>query len=53
LSSVWIGAFNENEVSTILNVGVLRPVAMLIVGFANEKPEITNRRPLVEIIHEV
>jgi nitroreductase len=53
LSSVWIGAFNENEVSTILNVGVLRPVAMLVVGFANEKPEITNRRPLGEIIHEV
>lgn len=53
LSSVWIGAFNENEVKTILNIGVLRPVAMLVVGFANEKPEITNRRPLEEIIHEI
>lgn len=53
LSSVWIGAFNEHEVGTILNVGVLRPVAMLVVGFANEKPEITNRRSLEEIIHEI
>ena len=53
LSSVWIGSFNENEVNCILNVGVLKPIAMLVIGFANEKPEITNRRPLGEFVHEI
>ncbi len=53
LASSWVGAFDENKVGGILNVGNLKPVAMLVVGFANEEPEITDRRPIKEIIHEI
>lgn len=53
LSSVWIGAFDENQVSEILDVKQLRPVAMLPVGYADETPEITSRRPLNEMIRKI
>lgn len=53
LSSVWIGAFNEDQVNEILGVGALRPVAMLPVGYSDETPEITDRRPQDEIIRRI
>lgn len=53
LSSLWIGAFDEKQVSDILNVKELRPVGILVIGYADEAPEITNRRPLSEIIDEI
>ena len=37
LSSVWIGHFNEKEVAAILKTK-LRPIAILPIGHANEKP---------------
>jgi nitroreductase len=54
LASVWVGSFDENEVANILQCGTgLMPVAMLVVGFADEKPEVTPRKPLTEIIHSL
>ncbi len=53
LSSVWIGAFDEYKVNQILDVGQLRPVAILPVGYADETPEVTDRRPQNEIIHKI
>lgn len=51
-SSVWVGSFIEEEVARILDLpSGLRAVAMLVVGIPAEKPEITPRRPLSEIIH--
>jgi len=39
LGSVWIGAFDETEVSKILNLpGNLRPVAIVPVGFPSSIP---------------
>jgi len=54
LASVWVGSFDEQEVSKILGLAdSLRPIAMLVVGFAAESPEITPRKPLTEIIHRL
>ena len=54
LASVWVGSFDEDEVSRILQTpSQLRPIAMLVVGFAAEKPEVTPRRPLNELSHTV
>ncbi len=51
-SSIWVGSFIEEEVARILNLpSGLRAVAMLVVGIPAEKPQITPRRPLSEIIH--
>lgn len=53
LSSVWIGSFDEEKVSEILNLEKsLKPIAMLPIGIPNETPEITNRRSSEEIIYK-
>jgi len=40
LGTVWAGAFNEKEVSKILNLPEnLRPIAIIPVGYPDEKPE--------------
>ena len=38
LSSVWIGHFKEKEVASILKTK-LRPVAIIPIGYGNEKPQ--------------
>ena len=38
LSSVWIGHFKEKEVASILKTK-LRPVTILPIGYAHEKPQ--------------
>lgn len=54
LSSVWIGSFDEEKVSNILNVSdELRPIAILPIGIPNETPEATPRRPIEEVIQKI
>jgi nitroreductase len=53
LSSVWIGSFNEEKVQDILKLENLKPVAILPIGFANEIPQITPRRPIDQIVHKI
>ena len=54
LSSVWIGSFDEKKVSEILNLPKdIIPIAILPIGFANGSPEITPRRPMEEVIHDI
>lgn len=54
LASVWVGSFDEQMVSDVLQQDSnLRPVAMLVVGHADEVPEITPRRPLTEIVYRL
>ena len=54
LSSVWIGSFDEKKVSEVLNLQKdVKPIAILPIGFANESPEVTPRRPLEEVIHKI
>lgn len=51
LASCWVGSFNEQEISKILNIpDNLVPVVMIPVGFANETPEERLRKSLEEII---
>jgi len=52
LSTVWVGAFNEEAVSCSVNLPeALRPVAMLPIGYAAEEPRTRPRRSMTEIFH--
>ncbi|MFN3654983.1 MAG: nitroreductase family protein [Candidatus Nitrosotenuis sp.] len=54
LATVWVGSFDERSVADIIKCDPwLRPISMLVVGFADEEPQITPRRPMSEIIHRV
>ncbi len=52
LGSVWVGAYNEQDVMTVLgNPPGLRAVAMLPIGYPAENPEKRNRRLLEDLVH--
>ena len=54
LGSVMVGAFDEGEVSLILNIPpTLRPIIILPIGYPDEKPKKTPRRKLDELVYEV
>lgn len=54
LATVWVGSFDERSVADIIKCDSwLRPVAMLVVGFADEEPQITPRRPMSEMVHRI
>lgn len=54
LGSVWIGAFDEQDVRQILNLPPeLRPVAMLPIGYPGELPPPSPRRPLSSMVHVI
>jgi nitroreductase len=54
LASVWVGAFDENEVRDIINAPEgEKPVALLPVGYAAELSTPRPRRPLDELVHFV
>ncbi len=51
LASCWVGAFNDERVSKVLNLPKeLKPTAILPIGYANEKPSATGRRKLTDLI---
>ncbi|HXX05549.1 MAG TPA: nitroreductase family protein [Candidatus Bathyarchaeia archaeon] len=54
LSSVWIGAFDENKVSEILHLPEgQRPISMLPIGYPNEKPKAKSTREISDILHVI
>jgi nitroreductase len=54
LGSVWIGAFDEKAAAAAIRAPVdHRPVAMLPIGFAAQKPAPRPRRELTDIVHQV
>lgn len=54
LGSVWIGAFDDDEVMRVLKLpSSLRPVAILPIGYPGERPMITGRRRLEDLVHYV
>jgi nitroreductase len=54
LSTVWVGAFNEETVSRSINLPkAQRPVAMLPIGYAAEEPRVKPRRILSDLVHKV
>ncbi|MEM2174295.1 MAG: nitroreductase family protein [Candidatus Micrarchaeia archaeon] len=48
LSSVWVGAFDDEEVKEIIGTN-LRPIAILPIGYPSEKPTKTPRKRIDEI----
>jgi len=54
LATVWVGAFDDDSVRRAIGAPAeIVPVAVLPVGYAGEKPEMTPRRPLNELVHEI
>jgi SagB-type dehydrogenase family enzyme len=52
LGTCWVGAFNEEETRSILNVPEgTRPIAMIPVGYADESPSLRSKRPKSQIVH--
>lgn len=52
LSTVWIGAFDEKKVSDILKLPVgQRPVAILPIGYENERPKEKTTRGIKDLLH--
>ena len=51
LGSVWIGAFDDEEVKRICGTS-LRPAALLPIGYPDEKPVKTGRRSLDDLVRE-
>lgn len=52
LGSVWIGAFDEKKVKKIINSKNLKPVCIMPIGYPNEKPYITPRKKISDLVHE-
>ncbi len=51
LGTVWVGAFNENEIIKILDLpSYLRPVAIVPVGWPKKIPSPTPRVSIGEAI---
>ena len=54
LSSVWVGAFEEQAVAEALSLPAsFRPVALLPIGYPGETVEPRSRRALKELVHSV
>jgi nitroreductase len=53
LSTVWVGAFRDDEVSRIVKApDYVKPVAIIPIGYASEEPEITERRNIKDLVHK-
>ncbi len=51
LASCWIGAFDERQLARVLELpDMIRPVALMPLGYAAEKPAEAPRRPLSEVV---
>lgn len=52
LATCWVGAFDEEEVSRILKLpSFIKPLAIVPVGYAAEKPYKTDRIDIEKLIH--
>jgi nitroreductase len=52
IGSCWVGAFDEDEVKQILVIPErVRPLAVIPLGYPNEKPVKPERWPLKDFVH--
>ncbi|AGK60772.1 Nitroreductase [Archaeoglobus sulfaticallidus PM70-1] len=52
LGCVWVGAFHEELISSLLGIpDHARPVAIIPIGYPDEKPEKRRRYPIQELTH--
>jgi nitroreductase len=53
LASCWVGSFDDRRMAQTLGAPAeIRPVCMLAIGYAAERPERTSRRPLSDLTHD-
>ncbi len=53
LATAWVGAFDEEEIKGIVNAPeYMLPIAIIPVGYGAEKPDITPRKRISEIVKE-
>jgi nitroreductase len=53
LASCWVGAFDEKELKNVLEIEEnLKPLAIIPVGYAAEKPSITKRKKISDIVEK-
>ncbi|HSD05460.1 MAG TPA: nitroreductase family protein [Nitrosopumilaceae archaeon] len=54
LSAVWVGAFDELQVSEVLHLpDGHRPIAILPIGYKNEKPKEKTTRGTKDLLHVI
>jgi nitroreductase len=54
LSTVWVGAFDEKKVSEVLQLPQgQRPIALLPIGYENEKPKEKATRGIKDLLHTI
>ncbi len=54
LASVWVGAFDDTQVREAIGAGKeLQSIAILLIGYAGERPETTWRRSLANLVHYI
>jgi nitroreductase len=54
LGTCWVGAFDESEVSKILNLPKNeRPIVIVPVGFPKEVPSPPEREPTENLVKEI
>lgn len=54
LATVWVGAFDDDAVRKAIGAGKdLQPIAILPVGYAAEKPDVSTRRSLDDVVHRI
>ncbi|MEM3437140.1 MAG: nitroreductase family protein [Nitrososphaerales archaeon] len=52
LGACWIGAFHDEEVSKVLELpSGVKPIAIIPIGYPNEKPSPPSRLPLERVVH--
>ncbi len=51
LASCWVGSFHDGNLANLLKLEEgLKPMAILPIGYADEKPTKPSRRPIEEIV---
>lgn len=54
LASVWVGAFNEEQVKKALDIKTgVKPIALIPIGYPAEEPAFTPRKNPSKIIREI
>jgi nitroreductase len=52
LGTCWVGAFYDEEVARILKLpDRIKPIAIIPIGYPNEKPKAPRRFPLNKVVH--
>lgn len=51
LATCWVGAFDEQAAASAIGATDVRPIIILPIGYPDEKPYVTPRRNLSDIVH--